>query len=91
MIQEKIAQLQCQLADIQCQMTLYEAMRTDYVVGKVPVCNIRTDAVYEDFCRRHPDITVSQQKFTRILRESLGLKTVQGWVDGVRGSFYERT
>ena len=83
MILEKIAELQQDLA-------LYEAIRDDYVVGHVPVCNIRTDAVHEDFCARHPEINVSQQRFTRILCDELDLKSVQGWLNGVRGSFYER-
>ena len=91
MIQDKIHALECQLTDIQCQMRLYNAIHQDYVIGHEPAINIRTDAVYEFFCERHPEIEVSQQKFTRILRETLNLKTVQGWVDGKRGSFYDCT
>ena len=82
MIQERIAELRQDLM-------LYEAIYDDYIVEMVPVCNIRTDAVYEDFCRRHPEIVISQSRFSRILCKELGLKSVQCWLNGKRGSFYD--
>jgi hypothetical protein len=90
MVVEKIADLQDQIARLQAELKLYEAIRDDYVFGCVPVCRIRTDNVYKYFCERHPDVSVSQRKFSAVICKELGLKSVQSWLDGVRGSFYER-
>lgn len=81
MIAEKLQKLKGELK-------LYEAIYEDFVTRKIPVINVRTDAVYWVFCGRHPDVKVNQKTFTRILCEELNLKSVQSWVEGERGSFY---
>jgi hypothetical protein len=78
-----------QIADLHTELVLYQAIYDDYVAGNVPVINIRTDAVYKDFCERHPDIQIEQQQFTQIMCRGLDLKSKQSRLDGVRGSFYE--
>ena len=70
-------------------LSMYKALYMDYVVKNIPVLGIQTDAVYGDFCSRHPDVKISQRKFTRLLCEEFRLTSVQGWLNGKRGSFYE--
>lgn len=82
MLDEKILELKRELA-------LYEAIRKDFVHDGVRLMGVRVDAVYDTFCRMHPDIEVSRQKFSRIVGATLGVKSVQAYVDGVRGSFYD--
>ncbi len=83
MIQKKIAELKQQLK-------LYEVIQADYVAGKMQVVNMATDAVYEDFCERHPDLRIPQQRFTRIVCDELGMKSKQCWLGGIRRCVYER-
>ena len=90
MYQEKIDKLKCDIATIQKELDLYTAIQEDFCVKGMPIINVRTDAVYDMFRQNHPDIDVSQHRFSRILCDGLGLKSVQGWLDGKRGSFYER-
>lgn len=82
MLADKIAQIEREVA-------LLEAIRQDFAMEKIPVTNMRTDAVYAMFRERHPDVEVTQRRFTRILAQELGLKSKQAWLDGVRGYFYE--
>ena len=82
MLEDKIAQLNLEKA-------LYDAIYQDYVVQGIRVQGVRTDAEYEMFCQRHPDINISRHRFTRMMCRELGLKSKQSWLDGVRGSFYE--
>ena len=82
MIEDKIAELDR-------ERTLLQAIYQDFVADGVLVVNMRTDAVYEMFCKRHPDIVIARNKFTRAVCRELGLKSKQAWLDGVRGSFYE--
>lgn len=81
--------LQDKVNELKEELKLYEALIDDYVVKRIPVTNVMTDAVYNQFCRMHPEVDVSQRKFTRLLCEELGLKSVQSRLDGRRGSFYE--
>lgn len=83
MVDNKIAELKQELA-------LYVAIQNDYITQGIPVDGIRADAVYKQFCDRHAEVVVSQQRFTRILCKELGMATKQGSLDGVRGYFYER-
>lgn len=77
------------IADLKNELALCEAMYEDYCVKKMRVDNMRTDAAYDQFCARHPELDVSQRRFARIICELLGLKSKQAWLDGKRGSFYE--
>lgn len=90
MYQKKIDKLTQECDDVKKELALYTAIQEDYCVAHMPVVGIRTDAVYDMFKQRHPDVEVSQHRFTRLLCDGLGLKSVQGWLDGKRGSFYER-
>ena len=83
MLSERIAELERELQTL-------KYIKEDYIQNGYPVCNLRTDAVYMDFCNRHPDAEISKRKFTVVLCREMGLKTVQSWLDGERGYFYER-
>ena len=77
------------IGEVKKELALLEAVQQDFVVNKFPVINMRTDAVYEMFCQRHPDVEVSQRRFTWLLTKELGFHSKQSWLDGMRGSFYE--
>ncbi len=81
--------ISAKIAELQAELKLYEAIREDYYVMKMPVVNVRVDSVYRQFCDRHPDVSVSQRKFSAIICKEFDLKSVQSWLDGKRGSFYE--
>lgn len=90
MIREKMQRLQEQIQWLQAELDFYNAMYDDFVVGNHTFINVRTDHIYKMFCERHPDIKVSQQKFSRTLCAEFDVKSVQSFLDGKRGSFYER-
>ena len=77
------------IAELQAELRLYEAIRGDFCLWGIPVINVRTDTVYKQFLERHPDVQISQRKFSTIICKELGMKSTQFWLDGVRGSFYE--
>lgn len=84
MISDKIEQLHAELL-------LYCAIYEDFNLSKMSMINAKTDFVYREFCRRHPEVKVNQQRFTRILCKEFGLKVVRSRLDGERGYFYERS
>lgn len=79
------------IEELKAELAFYCAVHDDYVVSGMPVVGIGTDAVYADFCRRHPEIDVGVQRFTKVLCSELGLKSVQSSLDGQRGYFYEKS
>lgn len=77
------------IAKLENELLFYKAVHEDFTVKGMPIQRIRTDYIYSEFCRRHPEITVNRQAFGRVLCEEYGLKSVQGRLDGKRGYFYE--
>lgn len=77
------------IAEVRNELALLEAIHEDFIVKGYPIMNMRTDAVYEMFCRWHPDIVVSKRRFTQMIVRETGLKPKQAFVDGTRGYFYE--